>query len=70
MKYSVTIMKHAEAVIRETNFRNSAAIDTAIRSIGWDIESLLECESIDYDALFKLNQLYAGLENLKNGRKL
>lgn len=70
MKYSETIMKHAEAVIRETNFRNSAAIDTAIRSIGWDIESLFECESIDYDALFKLNQLYAGLENLKNGRKL
>lgn len=70
MKYSETIMKHAEAVIRETNFRNGAAIDVAIRSIGWDIESLFECESIDYDALFKLNQLYAGLENFKNGRKL
>ena len=70
MKYSETIMKHAEAVIRETNFRNSAAIDTAIRSISWDIESLLQCESIDYDALFKLNQLCTGLENVKTARKL
>lgn len=70
MKYSENIMKHAEAVIRETNFRNNASVDTAIRSISWDIKSLLECESIDYDALFKLNQIYSGLENFKTGRKL
>ena len=70
MKYSETIVKHANDVVHETDFRSIASLDVGIRSIGWDIESLLNCESIDYDALLKLNTLYSALTNIKAGRKL
>ena len=70
MKYSENLMKHAENVVRETDMRNGAAINTAMRSIAWDIESLMSLESIDYEALSKLNQLYAGLNNIQAARKL
>ena len=70
MKYSEYLMKHAESVIKETDLRNDASLLTAMRSVSWDIESLFNCESIDYDALCKLNQIYSGLENIRAARKL
>ena len=70
MKYSETIMKHANDIVRETNLRSIASLDVGMRSISWDIESLLNCESIDYDALGKLNTLYSALANIKAAKEL
>ena len=70
MKYSETIVKHANDVIHETDFRSIASLDTSIRSIGWDIESLLNCNEIDIDAIGKLNVLYSALANIKAARAL
>ena len=70
MKYSETIVKHANDVIHETNFRSIASLDTSMRSISWDIESLLNCNEIDIDAIGKLNVLYSALANIKAARAL
>ena len=70
MKYSETIVKHANDVIHETDLRSIASLDVGIRSISWDIESLLNCNEIDYDAINKLNALYSALANIKAARAL
>ena len=70
MKYSETIVKHANDVIRETDFRSIASLNTGIRSIAWDIESLLSCNEIDLTAVNELNSLYSALANIKAARAL
>lgn len=70
MKYSETIMDHANNVIRETDLRSVASLDTGMRSISWDIESLLNCNEIDLVAVDKLNILYSALANIKAARAL
>lgn len=69
MKYSESIVKHANDVIHETNFRSIASLDTSMRSISWDIESLLNCNEIDLVAVNELNTLYSALANIKAARK-
>ena len=69
MKYSELALKHANDIVRDVDKRNVASLNVVMRSIAWTIEDMLNCESIDYDALGKLNTLYSALANIKAARK-
>ena len=69
MKYSELALKHANDIVRDVDKRNIASLNVGMRSIAWTIEDMLNCESIDYEAIGKLNTLYSALANIKAARK-
>ena len=70
MKYSEMALKRANDIIRDVNKRDVASINTGMRSIAWTIEDLLNCDTFDYDAIAKMNTLYAALANIKAAKEL
>lgn len=70
MKYSEMALKRANDIIRDVNKRDVASINVGMRSIAWTIEDLLNCDTFDYDAIAKMNMLYAALANIKAAKEL
>lgn len=70
MKYSELALKHAHDIIRDVDKRNIASLNVGLRSIAWTIEDMLNCDSIDYDAIAKMNTLYSALANIKAAKEL
>lgn len=69
MKYSELALKHANDIVRDVDKRNIASLNVGMRSIAWTIEDMLNCDSIDYETIAKLNTLYSALANIKAARK-
>lgn len=70
MKYSEVALKRARDIVCDVDKRNIASINTGMRSIAWTIEDMLNCDSIDYDAIAKMNTLYSALANIKAAKEL